>query len=253
MGQLVLLNQSVHKNLRVNPDKVEAHGAHERSVPVVLSEFLKLAVQYPIVITKNSETGKFLCVAIFGFEKGENLFWKSGAWDAIYLPLNIARQPFFVGKDDEHDRKDSRDNFVICVDEQSECLQQGEGERLFDEEGKETPYLENMKSILAALLTGETQTQTFVNKLLALDILMPMSLDITFVNEESQQVEGTYTIDEEKLKNLSRESLLELHSLGYLSPVYTMITSLGQFFSLVNRKNAMLTKGNQWFQKADAQ
>lgn len=251
MSQLVLLNEKFHKDVRIDPEKVEAHGATERLVPVVLSEFLKLAVQYPIVLTKNIETGKFVCVAMFGFEKGENLFWKNSTWDGIYIPLNIRRQPFFVGKDEQRKNSDGQEHFVICIDVASESVQEREGERVFDEQGGETAYLEKMKSILSELLDGEARTEAFVQKLLTLDLLTPMSLDITFVNDESQRVEGSYTIDEEKLANLSEESLLELHSLAYLGPIYTMIMSLGQFYPLINRKNAMLTKGSQWFQKAD--
>jgi hypothetical protein len=34
--------------------------------------------------------------------------------------------------------------------------------------------------------------------------------------------------------------LIELHSLHYLAPIYTMMASLGQVYSLVNRKNVLL-------------
>ena len=69
-------------------------------------------MQYPIVITKNADSGKFVCVCVFGFEQGENLFWKEGHWDGVYTPLNIARQPFFIGDD----TSDTSHHFSVCID-----------------------------------------------------------------------------------------------------------------------------------------
>ena len=245
MGKLVLLDKTHHKQLRVDPQAVQAQGALLRLVPVVLSEFLKLSVQYPIVITKNKETGHFICVSLFGFESGENLFWKDNAWDAIYTPLNVVRQPFFIGKDDTDTR--SQDNFVLCIDVDSDSIQPHHGERLFDDQGDETPYLSKMKTVMSTLLDGESRTEAFVSKLLTLDLLTPVSLEITFINNDSQRVEGMYTIDEDKLRTLTDTELIDLHKLDYLAPVYTMINSLAQIYALVHRKNAVLSKGQQWF------
>jgi hypothetical protein len=206
-------------------------------VPVVLSEFLKLCVQYPIVLTKQADTGRFVCVCLFGFEKNENLFWRNGRWDALYTPLHIARQPFFVGAG-ETPQVDGQ--FVVCIDTGHDCLQEQAGECLFDEHGNETPWLQKTKAILAALLTGETETQRFIEKLLALDLVQPLRLEIDYANRQSQRVAGLYTVDDERMKSLSPPGLAELHSLHYLAPIYTMMASLGHVYSLIARKNALL-------------
>ena len=71
MSRLVSLNNNIHKDVRVNTAIAEAQGGLLNMVPVMLSEFLKLAVQFPIAITKNKETGQFVVVALFGFQAGE--------------------------------------------------------------------------------------------------------------------------------------------------------------------------------------
>jgi len=251
MSQLVLLDPRIHRNLKVDPGKVAAHGAFERSVPVVLSEFQNLAIQYPIIITKNTETGQFVCVSVFGFEEAENLFWRDGAWNAVYVPLNIARQPFFAGENEPAPKGQKQDQFVVCIDIESDSVQEAGGEALFDQHGAATEYLHRMQSTLAQLLEGETQTRKFVQKLKELNLLKPMSLEITFVNDQSQRVAGAYTIDETRLEGLSQEEFLELHSLGYLHPIYTMIVSLGQLYSLIEKKNTLLSQGSQWFKQAN--
>jgi hypothetical protein len=231
MNRLTALNSAAHRNLRVNPEQVLAQAAQLNMVPVVLGEFQKLCVQYPIVLTKNGATGQFTCVALFGFEKAENLFWRQDRWDAIYVPLQVSRQPFFLGQ-----------QAVVCIDTLHPSLKQAHGEAIFDEHGAETTYLHQAKQMLAALLDGEEQTDRFVRKLLALELIRPMRLEIEFANRQKQRVDGLYTIDEERLKAVPGGTIAELHSLEYLAPLYTMLASLGQIYSLVQRKNQLLAR-----------
>jgi hypothetical protein len=200
-------------------------------LPVVLGEFLKLCVQYPILLTKNGATGQFTCIALFGFEKQENLFWQQDHWDALYVPLQVTRQPFFLGADQDK---------VVCIDTMHAAVAEAHGEAIFDEQGAETAYLQQVKQMLAALLAGEEQTARFVGKLLALELIRPMRLEIEFANRQKQRVEGLYTIDDVRLKALPAETVGELHGLEYLAPIYTMLASLGHIYSLVQRKNQCL-------------
>jgi len=231
MNRLIALNSAAHRNLRVNPEQVHAGAAQLNMVPVVLGEFLKLCVQYPIVLTKNGTTGQFTCVALFGFEKAENLFWRENRWDALYVPLQVSRQPFFLASDQ-----------LVLIDTLHPSVQQAHGQAIFDESGAETAYLQQAKQMLAALLDGEEQTGRFIRKLLALELIRPMRLEIEFANRQQQRIEGLYCVDDARLKELGAESIAELHSLDYLAPIYTMLASLGHIYSLVQRKNQLLAR-----------
>lgn len=240
MSRLVSLNKNAHQHLKVNTQLAEAQGSNLHMVPVMLSEFLKLAVQYPIAFTKNKDNGRFVCVAMFGFNPGENLFWKNNNWDTLYLPLHIVRQPFFLGRNDSNENIPEENRFLICLDTENQSLQTNQGEMLFDAQGKETPYLEKTKAILGELLDGEPKTQNFVDKLIKLNLLQAMHLEITFANNESTRVEGMYTVNEDRLNKLTKDELFELYSLGYLQPIYTIISSLGHIYGLIHRKNLLL-------------
>ncbi len=238
MSTLTALDQQAHKAIRINTQTVEAQASQLNMVPVVLSEFLKLAVQFPIGLTKNKDTGRFVCVALFGFQEEENLFIKNQQWDALYLPLHIRRQPFFLGNSEQGD-----DQFVVCIDSSHKSIESQNGEAIlgaeaiFDKEGNATPYLENVKAILAELLNGEATTQAFIKILAELKLLQPMQLEITFASGESTRVEGIYTINEVRLQNLSKDEIADLHQKNYLAPIYTMLTSIGHIYGLVDRKN----------------
>lgn len=243
MAKLVSLHNKAHQELRISPEKAEYHGAELNMVPVMLSEFLKLAVQFPIALTKQKETGKFVCVSMLGFAEGENLFWNHSTLKTLYTPLHIARQPFFLGRSDGEANPEAKadDQYVVCFDAESDSVVTNGGELLFTPTGEETPYLTKMKAILAELLDGEARTQAFIDTLLELDLLTAMQLDIAFANGESHRVNGMYTVDEKKLNALPGEAVVTLHSAGYLAYIYAIITSTGQIYSLIQKKNARLS------------
>jgi hypothetical protein len=233
MTKLTALSPERHKHFKIDTNRIEAQGAHERLVPVVIAEFSTLVVQYPVVFTKSEETGEFLCVAVLGFEPKENLFWQE-SWQGIYTPLNVIRQPFFVGKE--------KDENVVCIDEHAKSVSLERGEALFDEDGRETAFLTDIKAMLAQLLNAEEETKKFIRALLDCDLLVAMPLEITFGNGDKRSIRGFYTVDEAKLDNLAAEKLVSLQQAKYLSPIYMMIASLGHFYSLIQMKNNRLAE-----------
>ena len=252
MSQLILLEQTHHQNLKIDPERRAEHAADQRLMPVVVSEFQSCAIHFPLVITKNADSGAFLAAALFGFDEGENLFWREGRWDALYSPLNVQRQPFFVGNRDENMGSADSD-FVLCFDAKSPCLTEADnGELLFESDGQPSAYLQQMQTTLGQLLAGESETARFIDKLIELDLLVPFSLDITFNNGQSHRVEGIYTVGEERLASLAADQVAALHAGGYLAIIYTMLVSLGQLYPLIERKNRMLEAAEGWFQAAEA-
>lgn len=239
MTQIVTLHSNVHKDLHLIPERVEAQGAYERMVPVVLQEFLKLIVQYPIVLTKNIDTGQFNCVALLGFEKKENLFWNGARWEGVYTPLNITRQPFFLGREEQ-----DQEAHLVCIDADSECLSTNSGKRLFDEQGQATDFLTGIKHTLAGLADGEQKTRDFIGTLAEFQLLVPLALEITLADSSKREVSGLYSIDEERLAQLGDKEIKTLFELGYLKFIYLMIGSLSHLYTLIERKNQRLNSAS---------
>ena len=248
MADLVAINNKNHKNLRIDTSKAENHGADLNIVPVVINEFNNLAVQYPIVLTKNGDTGQFVFVAMLGFEPKENLFWNNNHWEGIYLPLQIQRQPFFVGQPNESsnvEKSVAEQEYVVCFDQNSPTIITDEsdkdsGDAVFTESGAETEFFQQAKSRLGQLLQGESANKECIDALQELNLLQPLSLEITFVNKKEKRLNGLYCINQEVLAKLDDATTLKLHKLGFLQPIYTMVTSLGQIYSLIDKKNKRL-------------
>src|SRR5690554_7918078 len=126
------------------------------------------------------------------------------------------------------DPQQQESEHVVLIDAVDPRVQEQDGEALFNERGFPTPYLEKMTSMLKVLKDGFAETQLFINKLLELDLIAPTTLKIELINQEQRHIQGFYSIDESKLKSLPGETIAELHSLNYLRPIYTMLTSFGQ-------------------------
>ncbi|WOI37762.1 SapC family protein [Alteromonas sp. CI.11.F.A3] len=243
MTNMVAINNQHHANLKITDDTL-TQGANLHLVPVVVSEVNKLIVHYSIVLTKFDDTGKFGLSALLGFEEGENLFWQQGEWDAVYIPAQIDRLPFFIGSEPQN--KDV--NPILCVDMDNAAVNESDGHALFDKVGEPTAFLAEKQQLLAQLLDGEAQNQSFIACLQSLDLITPFTLDITFENGSKTSITGLYTIDEEKLQALSAESIASLHAKGWLQAIYIVVASNAQIYALIDKKNKALKQGDAWFE-----
>ena len=100
MTNIVILNNLTHRDVRVQAEASAKFGDNQRFVPVVIAEFPLLVTHYPVLFSKDSETGAFFCGAMLGIDEGENLFLKNGKGHEGYRPLNLQRAPFFVAGED---------------------------------------------------------------------------------------------------------------------------------------------------------
>src|SRR3954467_14564992 len=114
--RLVELSRRAHADLKIRKERIEATAAEQHLIPIVVSEFRKAMTQYPIVFAKNPETGRFAPYVLTGLGTEENLFWSGTELDVAYVPLNVRRQPFYVGTDDVAATS------LLCIDVDSPCV-----------------------------------------------------------------------------------------------------------------------------------
>jgi hypothetical protein len=227
MAKLANLDRVAHQSLRVQDELAFAACKDITMCVVVLSEIARLVIEYPIVITKNGETGQFLCVALFGVDPQENLFWSENRWNSYSVPLNVGRQPFFVGVAEKSPGVEGTRELVTCIDVENPGVQTTAGEALFDATGQETPYLRHKLAMLSDLIDGEQRSRQFIDKLVALELVRSFQLEFKAPGIEPRKISGLHTIDEQKLRSLDGDTLSELNTNGYLHAMYSMLSSLG--------------------------
>ncbi|ETJ46948.1 SapC family protein [Pseudoalteromonas agarivorans] len=241
MENLVALEQSAHQHIKIDTQKAQSHAENINMIPVVMAELNQIAVQQPIVFAKNSETGQFTLNALLGFEQHENLFYQHSQWQGVYLPLQLQRQPFFVG--DTHAKQTQ---YPVCINLNSPAVinnqaqSQNDLEPIYTQNAEESGYFKKIKQCLGHLLQGEIDNKKLIDTLLQHELLQPLSLEVTFQNSQKTKLNGLYTINQERLAQLDSDQITLLHQRALLPGIYTVITSLGQIYPLIERKNAVL-------------
>lgn len=244
MARHVLLNNVEHKDLKVKTNYSAEYGDNVASVLTFPTEFGDVQKEYPILLQKNQQTGKYQPIVLLGFSKGENLFLEEsssavrGGWNANYVPGVIARGPFLIGFQDQTAQGGSEREPVVHIDMDNPRVNFEEGEPLFREFGGASPYLERVSNILQGIHDGMAINDAMMAAFESHDLIEPMTIKIELVNGEKYSVEGNYTINEDKLRNLSGTALEQLNKIGFLQGAFLIISSLGNVKKLIDVKNA---------------
>lgn len=232
MATIELLNNVDHLGVKIRTERSAELGDNQMFCLSFPAEFRAAQAYYPILFYKDGNTGQFMPVLLLGFQTGENLFVQQQGWQAGYLPLDIAREPFTIGL--------QNGERVIHINMAHPKVSKSSGEALFLEFGGHSPYLQQMAEKLETLHHGIADARQFSQQLLALELIESFVLDVTLNNGQQHSLHGFYTINEPRLAQLSAEQLAQLQQAGYLEAVYMMLASQSQFARLIGVKNQLL-------------
>lgn len=236
-SKAVLLSNVEHKNLKVDSRHCASYGDNVNLALVFSAEFDDLHKEYPILFHKDSETSAFHAHAILGFDRDENLFLDDDGWSGNYVPAILARGPFLIGfQNQEIDGKMCKEP-VIHIDMDNPRVGVDDGQAVFLPFGGDTPYLENIMRTLQVIHQGAAFDKTLFSTLESMNLLEPVSIEITLSNIDKINFHNYYTVNKEKLSQLDGESLEKLNKSGVLSLVFFALSSLGNFQKLIALKN----------------
>ncbi|EZP52580.1 SapC family protein [Sphingomonas sp. RIT328] len=238
-SQHAILTVEAHRDLRINSARDRALGDGQMCCITVPTEFRAVQSAYPILFRLNDARDRYTALAMFGFENGENLFLDAGTWDAGYRPLAMDVQPFLIGGGPDDDAAKQ-----VHIDLASPRIAaDGTGDRIFDETGQPTPYLERVAEQLGALDEGYRASADFFEALQRYDLLEPFTLEVTLDDGSTNRLVGFHIINEDRLASLDGAAFAELNADQHLLPIYMAIASLAHIGDLVARRNRQLARG----------
>ena len=169
-------------------------------------------------------------MVVLGLRNRENLFVDAQErWLATYIPAFVRRYPFVLADLPGHQE------LGVCIDEAFEGLDEQEGEPLFDDQGGNTPYLQNALDFLQRYQQEYQRTEVFCRKLEQAGLLMEISARADLVDGRSFTVAGLLVVDEKKLAALPDATVLALFSTGELHLLSMHLLSLSNLRKLVER------------------
>lgn len=226
---VVTLNREQHRALKLAPPLQPFSFAREtNSVLIAASELPFAALDFPCVFIEAAD-GHSLA-ALVGLRDHENLFvqpdghWARGA----YLPAFFRRYPFVLAE------AAGDTTFTVCLDRACPGLNTDKGEALFDADGRETPWLEEIKRFLLSFRQEMGTSRDFANHLAALELLQDGVIEYTLDGQKST-LRGFKTINENKLRALDGAALQDLAAKGWLGWAYAHLLSIQQVQRLAQR------------------
>jgi hypothetical protein len=235
-----VLDRVQHRSTRLKATGIRYdRTAGMNALFITAVEFFEVCREYPIVFV---EAGKgpdgqrdVAPVAVLGLRQGENLMLRAdGSWAARYTPALLRSYPLGLARVGD-------DSYAVCVDAQSGALSSEEGERLFDDAGEATPFLEEQRHFVEDIEREAERTRQLGRRLLELDLLRSMRFDATLPDGQKITVDGILAINEEKLAALPDATVVELHRNGVLALIHAQQLSLGLMRALVEKRIAQQT------------
>jgi hypothetical protein len=235
-----LLDNVTHKDVHVITEHASEYGDNASYSPVFISEFQNVQAHYPIFFQKNANTGQFEAIALLGLASEENLFVNSDGWQANYIPMSIQRRPFLIGFQETDNNGVISQQPVVHIDMDSPRVSYNQGEAVFLPQGGQSPYLQNISSLLMAIHDGHEQTKKFINTMQEHNLLESVDIQVELKNSAKHKMDFLYTINEEKVAKLSDTAVTALHKLGYLKHIHMVLASLSNMTDLIELKNRQL-------------
>jgi len=203
------------------------------SVPVMATEIAFAASEFPVIFSATGTEGEYLPLAVMGLKDGQNLLLNDkNSLSTRYVPAFVRRYPFVLGGSNDSEM------MALCLDEDSKFFSKdgSKGTRLFQDDGTHTDFLKEVVEFLRDYQYRAEMTRAFTKKLHELDLLEPMSANITFKDKEDANINlgGFFVVKREKLKAISDADALDLFKKDGLELIYAHIQSLSNFNRLID-------------------
>jgi hypothetical protein len=225
---VVPVSSQRHKDLSI--ERVDfAFAANVNSVPLTAVEIPAAAREYTVVFAGTDESvGP---IVVLGVEGDKNQYVADdGTWNADYVPAFVRRYPFVFS------RSEDGKQFTLCIDEGwAGCNREGRGERLFDDQGERTPYLDGLLKFLEDYQRQFQRTQAYCAKLKELGLLDAMQVQITLPSGEKRSLTGFQAANRTKIKELPAEKLAELVKSDELELTYLHLLSMNNLAITIKR------------------
>jgi hypothetical protein len=217
-----------HRDASVAVGADYAFAGKVNSLPLMAVEFPLAALEYPVVFAGTQDA--IMPAVILGVRGNENLYLTpQGGWAAKYVPAFVRRYPFVFSTTDDGK------TFMLCVDEAFPGFnREGRGQRLIGDDGKATPYVENVLKFLQEYQAQFNRTREFCRKVKELDLLEPMQAQIE-LGAERLSLRGFWSVSRAKLKALPGDKLAELAKTDELELLYLQMQSMRNFNGLKDR------------------
>ena len=223
-SKTAVLDSRKHRDWAIATPGNFGHCRGHRFLPIVLSEFSKVALEQPIVFVVDQDL--IVPIVVLGLGAKENLFVDDkGVWSGRYVPAYVRMYPFILAP-----RRD-RNDYSVCIDEDYPGFNAGPDNNLFDKDGRQSEFTKNAVAFASEYQRQRELSLKFTAQIQALGLLEQANFSST--DDSIAPVGGFMTINREKLSALAEGDVSTLFKGGDLELIYLQLASLTNFERLV--------------------
>jgi hypothetical protein len=229
MTQLIELNSQTHGALKVHDNAATLDARQNHLINLRANEIASSACNFPVFVTRVTQSGDWALSGMTGLEVGLNLFVTQDTWDATYFPTALQSYPFYLMQ--------AADSYTIGIDPNNPHISETQGTPVFDNKGQPSMLLNQAKAVLEKNINNDIVTRQFIQALDDGGLLKTIDILVHYQDGTVNTLTGLHTIDEDELQSAPPELFIELRDKGYLAPIYSMLISLYQLNELIQRYN----------------
>jgi hypothetical protein len=225
---VVVLNSINHRTLKVRSGMGYDFAKEMNSCILLGQEFLEAAKFYPVVFSVSGET--ITPVAILGTRKN-SFVGPGGRWEAeTYMPAFVRRYPYILAEGFSQDG-----SLTVCIDSDYAGFDNEEGDRLFTDEGENTPVLDGVLEFLKLYHGQYEATKLFIDHIRKLNIFKSVDANMAPAGGETFTYRNFLMIDEEAMHRLPDDEIVKLVRSGYMPWIYANLYSVTNFGRVLTR------------------
>ena len=220
-GGLEPLSSTRHATYKIRQADRAPHLGKTHAIPITVDEFVSVQRFAPIVFSSGENP---VPLVLMGLNEGVNVFVSEEGelQQEIYLPAYVRRYPYMLAR-----LQPEAQELSLCFDPTSGLVgESDDGDALFDD-GKPTDTTNNILKFCEEFEMSAQRTISFVNELIAMDLLMEGEVSIQPAGAEQPFVyRGFQMVNEEKVRELRGDELRKMNQNGMLPLLLAHLFSL---------------------------
>jgi hypothetical protein len=227
-----LLTKEDHGDMGLSkPERPFDFASNIKGLPIVTNEIQSAQKHYPVVF---SDFENPMLLTIVGIVDDVNLFVDDdGNWDrGSYVPSYLRCYPFALATRGEGE-------YAVILDEDSGQIS-NEPEVPFFNEGELSEAIQPRLDLCGTFNNEQKRTQDFCNRVKELGLLNGQRVTQSMSDGSEVKIADYVSIDPNKLKDLDKDTLQELHVDGSMAAIYGQLFSLENWNRLIARRNLRL-------------
>lgn len=212
---------------RFNTSKSWQFAASLPMISIAIDEVETLAAEYVVVFAPDENSYP---MALLGVDGTNSYVTASGGWAAKNIPARLRAYPFAAATLPE--------NSLLVRDTSAPHFDASEGQALFNEQGRMTPFMVEVKAFVETNHAGLVRAARLTGQLQAAGLLTEAQINVKLSDGTLRAFSGFKAIDEKALAAITETTRAVLIKSGAMALVDAHRKSLANFMRFIEVKVA---------------